>query len=144
MAREIGTARVNAGSPADVFDRLTVFTAGTRTISPVAKEGYLIVQDDVSSISVKAWYDGEQIGSTQAPAVSSVIFNTLQTAGVWSSMTSGDTVVGGNAHYQIPASLLAVDVADKDATVRVEITLTMADGTAIEWWNDVTVNQSGS
>jgi hypothetical protein len=144
MAKEIGKARINAGSPADVFDRLTVFAAGTRTISPVATEGYLIKRADVTSISVKAWYDGEQIGSTQAPAVSSVIYDTLQKAGVWSSMTSGDTVVGGNAHYQIPASLLDVDVADADAVVRVEITLTMADGTAIEWWYDVTVNQSGS
>lgn len=132
----IGTKEVNRGAPCDVLDRLCVFAAGSRTVSPVAAEGYLIKQADVSSISVKGWYAGAQIGTTQTPTVSSVIYDTLQTAGGWENI-----VDGGNAHYQIPASLL--DVASPEpVVVRVQIELTMADATLIEWWWDVTVKPS--
>lgn len=136
----VGTHTVNRGAPADLMDRLCVFSVGSpaRTASPVPVEGYLIKQADVSSISVKGWYDGEQVGTTQTPAVSSVIYDTIQTSAAWGRITGG-----GNAHYQAPAELFDVTPVDDELiVVRIQIELTMADATKIEWLWDITVNQA--
>lgn len=122
------------GAPLDLFARLTAVTTAGMTASPVASEGYLIKQADVSSISVKSYASEVQVGTTQAPAVSSVIYDTLQTSAVWGVVG----VSGGNAKYQVPASLL--DTSEE--AVRINISVTLTDGTVAPWLVDVTVQQA--
>jgi hypothetical protein len=136
MTTAIWTGEVNRGAPFDALGRLCVFAAGTRTASPVATEGFLIKQADVTSISVRGWIGRIQVGSTQTPTVSNVIYDTLQTTGAWATVTGG----GGNAYYQIPASLMDVSTDH----VRVQIELTMTDSTKMEWLWDITVNQAAT
>jgi hypothetical protein len=123
------------GAPKDVFGRLCAFTTAASTASPTATEGYLIRQADVASATAKAFVGTEQIGTTQTLTVSSLIYNTLQTSGIWARLTGG----GGNAYYQIPASLLDVK---SEVPVRVEIVLTMTDGTKTVWLWDITVTDT--
>ena len=134
--RRVFTATAVRGSPLDLFARLTAVTTAGMTASPVASEGYLIKQADVSSISVKSYSSGVQIGTTQSPSPSAVIYDTLQTAAVWGVVG----VSGGNAKYQVPASLLDT-TAD---VVRIDISVTLTDGTVAPWLVDVTVQQASS
>lgn len=94
--------------------------AGTGSTSPVASEGKLIRQADVSSISVKAFdEDDAQIGSTQTATISATIFDTVQTSETWSLIPGG-----GNFRYTCPASFFPVG----GNTVRVEVLVTLTDG----------------
>lgn len=94
--------------------------AGTGSTSPVASEGKLIKQADVSSISVKAFdEDGTQIGSTQTATISTTIFDTIQTSETWALIPSG-----GNFRYTCPTSFFPVG----GDTVRVEVLITLTDG----------------
>lgn len=140
MAVDVWTRSVNRGAPSDLMGRLTVRDIGSpaRTASPILREGYLIRQADVSSISAKAYLAGVQVGTTQSPSVASVIYDTLQTTATW-----GWVQGGGNAHYQAPASFFDVDQSSSQGPriVRVQVELTLADATKIEWLWDITVNQ---
>ena len=105
------------------------------TASPVAAEGYLLKQADCASISVIAYVNAAQIGTTQTPSVASTIYDTLQTAAIWGTVGSSG---GGNARYQVPASLLDTT----SPTVRIDISVTLNDGTVAPWLVDVTLQQA--
>jgi hypothetical protein len=97
-----------------------------------------IVQATISSISLKVFdlSDGEQVGSTAALTVSSVVFDTLQTDARWTRDGTGynfRTTVGG-AYFP---------VGDRD--YRVEVVFTPATGGAFPFVVEVSVqNLMGS
>lgn len=103
---------------------------GTGDSSPVTREGNLIKTVDVASVSIKAFNSrGTQNGTTQSPAPSAVMFDTLQTAGIWLNVQAG-----GNFKFTAPGTFYP-DGAD---TVQVEVALTLTDGTvAMGIWNIV-------
>ena len=125
------------GTPLDVVTRMTAWTTAGSVASPVASEGYLLKQADVSSISVKAYVNGVQIGTTQTPSPSTVIYDTLQSGSPWGKVAASG---GGNAHYQIPASLFETTAP----LVRIDIAMTLTDGTVAPWLIDVTLQQAVS
>lgn len=99
----------------------------TGAASPVDKDGKLLQQADISSISIKAFTAGTttQVGSTQTPAASDVISNTLQTTGIWEELPRG-----GNFKYTLPAALLANET---DTIVEASITLTGGTVCRVKW-----------
>lgn len=109
---------------------LARFTAisGSGLESPIAKEGNLITQADVSDISVSVFDSSKaQIGSTANPSASSTIFDTLQTELTWKNIK-----FGGNFRYVVPGSYFP----SGGTTNRVEVVITLVDGTKISSvWN---------
>jgi hypothetical protein len=93
---------------------------GTGAASPTTTEGNLILQADVSSISVKVFdVDGAQIGTTLTPSAASTIFDTLQTAATWGNLSRG-----GNFRYSVDGSYFPTG----GTTNRVEVVITLTDG----------------
>jgi hypothetical protein len=93
---------------------------GTGAASPDTTEGNLILQADVSSISVKVFdIDGTQISTTLAPSAASTIFDTLQTSGTWGNLSRG-----GNFRYSVPGDYFPTG----GTTNRVEVVVTLTDG----------------
>jgi len=137
MTSKVFRATAIRGAPLDLFARLTAATTNSMTASPVAAEGYLLKQADCSSISVIAYVNAAQIGTTQTPSVASTIYDTMQTTYIWGAVGGSG---GGNARYQVPASLLDTDAP----TVRIDISVTLTDGTIAPWLVDVTLQQNKS
>ena len=93
---------------------------GTGAASPDTTEGNLILQADVSSISVKVFdVDGTQISTTLSPSPASTIFDTLQTSGTWENLSRG-----GNFRYSVPGTYFPTG----GTTNRVEVVITLTDG----------------
>lgn len=132
MAGKVFQAVAIRGAPLDLFGRMCAVNA-TGDPSPFPTESKLLKQADVSSISVKAYVNGVQLGATQTPNKTSVFYDTLQTGTVWDNISDKQ---GGNAHYQVPASLL-----DSSSLVRIDFEATLADGTLAPWCTNVTVIQ---
>lgn len=87
--------------------------------SPFPFEGNLIQQADVAGIECIAFdSSGEEIATT-TPSASDVIYDDLQTDGVFSRI-----VRGGNFAYELPATMFPTG----STKVRVEITLTLTGG----------------
>lgn len=111
-------------TPYELYMRVTAF-AGTGSASPVASEGNLLKIADVASIAVKAYdvTDGTQNGTTLAPTVNTTIYDTLQTTGVWSRISSG----GGNCRIVCPATFFPTG----GEQVQIEVTFTLTDASII-------------
>jgi hypothetical protein len=110
---------------------------GTGAASPDATEGNLILQADVSSISVKVFdVDGTQISTTLAPTAASTIFDTLQTAATWGKLNDG-----GNFRYTVPGTYFP----SGGTTNRVEVVITLTDGNKLPAvWNLEVIEMRGS
>ncbi len=132
MGGKVFQAVAIRGAPLDLFARMCAVNA-TGSPSPIVTEANLLKQADVTSISVKSWKDGTQIGTTQTPNKTAVFFDTLQTGTVWDNIPDKQ---GGNAHYQVPASLL-----DTTGIVRIDFEATLSDGTLAPWCTNVTIIQ---
>ena len=117
--------------PIDLLGRITA-VVGSGDASPIPTEGNLINQGDITSISVAAYVNGRQISTTKTPSASSIIFNTLQTGGIWGLIDQG-----GNAKYKVPSDLLD----NESATVRIVILFRMTDGSDAPWIVDVAIEQ---
>lgn len=129
-ARKVFSAAATKGVTLALFGRLTAATTAGLTASPDGI-GYLLKQVDVSSIAVTAYVNNQSVG-TDAPTVSSVIYDTLQTGNLWDTLedTRGKTDrLGGNARYIVPATLLNKTAKKVD----LEIMLTLTDGTLAPW-----------
>lgn len=114
---------VQEDTPYELYMRVTAFN-GSGAASPVANEGNLVTQANVSSIAVKA-YDmesGEQNGTTLAPVVADTIYNTLQTTGIWARLTNG-----GNCRIVLPATFFPTG----SKQVQIETTFTLSDASII-------------
>ncbi len=108
-------------TPLELVGRLTA-TGGTGSASPVAKEGNLLVRDDITSITITAWgADDVQNGTDYTPSKTDVIYQTLQTSGVWKNCPGG-----GNLKFTCPATFFP-DVED----VVVEVKTVLADSGVI-------------
>lgn len=106
---------------------------GSGSASPVATEGNLIQQADVSDISVKVFDSvGSQIGDTLTPAASAVVFDTLQTSATWGNLTQG-----GNFRYSVPGTYFPTG----NTANRVEIVITLTDGHKLPAVWTLTVNE---
>ena len=106
----------------DLMMRITARQA-TGDASPFECEGILLKSDDVVSVEVSAWdRDGVQIGATYSPSTSSVIYNTLQTTGIWENVADG-----GNFLVTCPAYFFPTG----KSKVSVKIILTLTDGSTI-------------
>lgn len=128
-------ARVTRGSPLDMFGRMTAAATHDMAPSPVPSEGYVLKQEDVEAVTVTAYVEGVQLGATQTPDVTSVIYDTLQTSAIWGEVA--DTG-GGNIRYQVPASLFDTD----DSYVRIVVRVTLTDGSYAYWLTNVAVQQT--
>lgn len=92
---------------------------GGGAVSPVAKEGKLLLKADITSISVKA-YDSEGVLITSTtPSKTDVWYDTLQTADVWTAV-----VRGGNFLYDCPATMFPTG----SVMVTIEVTVTLTSG----------------
>jgi len=116
--------------PLTLYGRCTAISTGANVASPDGR-GYLLKQADVSSILVTAYVNGVSVG-TDTPAVSSVIYDTLQTGNNWD--TVGDVNgkpdrLGGNARYTVPAALVTAGQRKVD----IEIMFTLTDGSLAPW-----------
>ncbi len=99
---------------------------GSGATSPVAAEGTLIQQADVSSLALSQ-YDssGTATGNTSTPVIATSIYDTLQTSTddpIWNNLTSGGNV--------------AVDVSgtwfpDPNTLTIVELLITLSGGAKI-------------
>lgn len=87
--------------------------------SPVTSEGVLITQSDLASITCKVYDAGGTVIVTTTPSISDVVYNTIQTTGVFSRIPNG-----GNFLYQIPATAFPTG----DTTVTAEFTFTLTTG----------------
>ena len=105
-------------TPCTILGRVAALNGGG-SASPVESEGTLVVQSDITSISVKVYSSLNVLINTYTPAASNVIYNTLQTTGVFSKLDQG-----GNFLYTIPAT----GFPEGDTTVRVEVTITLNSG----------------
>ena len=99
--------------------------AGSGAVSPVAKEGNLITQANVSSISVKI-YDasGTIIGTELTPTASSTVFDTLGTTATWLNIEDG---LGGNWRYTVAGTYAPTG----DVMERAEVLITLTDATVL-------------
>lgn len=90
--------------------------------SPRPREGKLVQRADIqgSTLSVKAYDEAGNEIATDAPAKSSVVYDTLQTGGIWGNVAGG----GGNILYQAPASFFPRG----GTRVRIEMSCTLTDG----------------
>lgn len=84
-------------------------------------DGSNALQADIESIEIGVWNKetGAQVGETLAPAVASVIFDTLQTTADWQADTTG---------YNFRAALPGSYWPDGDSTYQAEVTFTPVDG----------------
>lgn len=129
------SARVTRGSPLDMFGRMTAAATHDMAPSPVPSEGYVLKQEDVTSVTVSAYVESVQLGSTQTPDVTSVIYDTLQTSAIWGDVAATG---GGNIRYQAPASLFDTD----EPYVRVVVCATLTDDSLAYWLTNVAVQQT--
>lgn len=107
-----------------IFHRFCAIS-GSGAASPVTKEGNLITQSNVSSISVKIFDSTEtQISTTLTPTAASTVFDTLQTTLTWGNIPDK---LGGNFRYVIPAAYQA----SGDVTQYAEVLVTLTDGTVL-------------
>lgn len=122
-------------TPYTVMGRFCARLASGST-SPVAKEGKLILQADISSISVKAYdSEGVLIAST-TPSKTDVWYDTLQTSDVWTAV-----VRGGNFLYDCPATMFPS--GSVMVTLEVTVTLTSTEPVRAVWQVPViNLNQS--
>jgi hypothetical protein len=128
------SARVTRGSPLDIFGRMTAAATHDMAPSPIPAEGYILRQEDVESITVKSFDEGVQLGSTQTPDVSSVIYDTLQTSAIWGKVAETG---GGNIRYQVPASLFDTE----SEYVRIVVCATLTDDSLAYWLTNVAIQQ---
>lgn len=91
----------------------------TGSISPIAKEGVLLLKADITSISVKSYDDEGTLITETTPAKADAWFDILQTTGVWAAV-----VRGGNFLYDCPAAMFPAG----NELVRLEITVTLTSG----------------
>jgi hypothetical protein len=99
--------------------------SGSGAVSPVAKEGNLITQANVSSTSIKI-YDasGTIIGTEITPSAASTVFDTLQSSATWLNIEDG---LGGNWRYTVAGTYAPTG----DAMQRAEVLITLTDGTVL-------------
>ncbi len=108
----------------------------TGAVSPVAKEGKLILLADVTSVSVKAYDATGTLITSTTPTKTDVLYDTLQTSDVWTVVTRG-----GNFLYDCPATMFPTG----NEMVRLEVTVTLTSGEPVRALWDVPViglNQS--
>jgi hypothetical protein len=116
-------------TPCDLIARFCAVVAGGAA-SPNEEEGTLIIQADVSSIVCKAYDIAGTLIATVTPSVSTVIYNTLQTSGVFAKLADG-----GNFLCKLPATCFPTG----STTVRVEVTILLNTGEPVRgiWLIDV-------
>lgn len=105
-------------TPATVLGRLCARN-GSGAVSPIATEGELLQQADISSITVKAYDEAGTLITSTTPTISDVIYDALQTTGVFSKIARG-----GNFAYDCPATMFPTG----SVNVRIEITFTLVSG----------------
>lgn len=116
-------------TPLTILARLCAKTA-TGSSSPVAEEGNLLLQADVALITCKVYDEGGTIVISTTPTISDVVYDTLQTTGVWKNL-----VRGGNFFYTIPATAFPTGLTEVNA----EITLTLSSGEPLRLVGNVKV-----
>ena len=101
-AADIFVGPVNEDGDFSIIGRVTAFD-GTGAASPLEEEGNLVKQADLTSIQVKIYNTQSETPTTAEqtanPTVASVIFDTLQTTGIWKLIRGG-----GNFKYDVAAS----------------------------------------
>lgn len=95
-------------------------------VSPVTKEGKLILLADVTSVSIKAYDATGTLITSTTPAKADVLYDTLQTADVWSAV-----VRGGNFLYDCPAAMFPT--GNELVTLEITITLTSTEPVRAVW-----------
>lgn len=98
----------------------------TGAVSPVAKEGKLILLADITSVSVKAYDSAGDLIVATTPAKADVWFDTLQTSDVWTVI-----VRGGNFLYDCPATMFPS--GNELVTLEVTVTLTSGEPVRAVW-----------
>lgn len=116
-------------TPLTILARLCAKTA-TGSASPVPEEGNLLLQADVTSVTCKIYDEGGTIVISTTPTTSDVVYDTLQTTGVWKNLARG-----GNFLYTIPATGFPSGLTE----VTVEITLTLSSGEPLRLIGNVKV-----
>jgi hypothetical protein len=105
-------------TPATVLARVCARVA-SGALSPIQTEGYLIKQTDIASIACKVYEEEGTLIIATTPSKTDVIYDTLQTIGVFAKLLRG-----GNFAYDIPATAFP----SGSVNVRVEITITLTSG----------------
>lgn len=135
MANVVRGEPVFEDTPVTVLGRLCAKTA-SGSASPITQEGSLVVQGDVTSISVKAYDETATLIVTTTPAASDVLFNTIQTTGLFSNLKRG-----GNFLYQLPATMFPTG----STNVRIEMTFTLTSGELVRsLWDFPVINLNQS
>ena len=118
MAEVFVSDPVFEDTPVTILARVCARVA-SGSLSPIQTEGSLLKQADVSSISCKVYDEVGTLIAETAPSKTNVIYDTLQTTGVFARI-----VRGGNFAYDVPATMFPVGAVN----VQVEITITLTSG----------------
>ena len=107
-ATKVFVGSINEDGSFSLLGRLTAFD-GTGAASPLAYEGNLVKQADLSTVTIKLFnLDSDTPTTPEQTAtltISAVVFDTLQTTGIWTLLkTSGGVSLGGNFKYDVAAS----------------------------------------
>lgn len=105
-------------TPVTVLARVCARVA-SGSLSPIQTEGSLILLADVSSVAAKAYDEAGDLIASTAPSKADVVYDTLQTTGVFAKIPRG-----GNFSYDCPATFFPTG----SVNVRVEITITLVSG----------------
>lgn len=122
-------------TPYTIMGRFCALVA-SGAASPNASEGTLILQADITSISVKAYDATGTLITSTTPAVADVWYDTLQTTGVWLKVAKG-----GNFRYTCPVAMFP----SGNELVTLEVTITLTSGEPVRAVWDVPIinlNQS--
>ena len=125
MSQTFRTSPHFEDTPLTVMGRFCARQA-TGSASPVAKEGNVLLQADITSISVKAYDATGTLIVETTPAKADVWFDTLQTSGVWTAV-----VRGGNFLYDCPATMFPT--GNEMVTLEVTVTLTSTEPVRAVW-----------
>lgn len=112
-------------TPLTIMKRICARLA-TGAVSPIAKEGKLILKADITSISVKAYDATGTLITSTTPSKTDVWYDTLQTTDVWTAVAQG-----GNFLYDVPATMFPS--GNEMVTLEVTVTLTSTEPVRAVW-----------
>src|SRR5262245_55863405 len=138
-AAEPYVGRVNEDGSFTILGLITA-RVGTGVDAPDPTEGKLIKQADLTSITIAVYDPLGDVPDTPlftvSPMIADVIYDTLQTTGVWGLLSNG-----GNFLYDVPATW----VPNGGQSYRIQAKFTTVDG-AVAWglWEPEVTELMGS